>query len=173
MQEVAPKPIVHGSNPLLFYHGTTPSYWMGFLLHLKLKWPATIETVYIFTEGKLWLWHQSKWRNGVNYTTYYAAVAAGGKIQWLVSWLLVTGVWIWSQTWGNVPSDSCTRSKLKSGYASTQSEQCLRYLHDGNWHHLLPKMHPVKIQIRLRKCAVWSESSLGAHVRRYLFGHCG
>ena len=27
--------------------------------------------------------------------------------------------------------------------------------------------------IRLRGCAVWSESSLGAHVRRYVFSRCG
>ena len=27
-------------------------------------------------------------------------------------------------------------------------------------------MRPLKIQIRLRKCAVWSESSLGAHIRK-------
>ena len=31
-----------------------------------------------------------------------------------------------------------------------------------------PKMRPMKILIRLRECAGWSESSLGAHVRRYL-----
>ena len=28
-------------------------------------------------------------------------------------------------------------------------------------------MRPVKIEIRLRECAVWSQSSLGAHVRFY------
>ena len=33
-------------------------------------------------------------------------------------------------------------------------------------HLWLSKMHPVKILIRLRECAVWSESSLGVHVRR-------
>ena len=32
-----------------------------------------------------------------------------------------------------------------------------------------PKMRPVKILIRLCECAGWSESSLGAHVRRYIF----
>ena len=31
----------------------------------------------------------------------------------------------------------------------------------------------VKILIRLRKCAVWSESSLGAHVRMYISWRCG
>ena len=36
-------------------------------------------------------------------------------------------------------------------------------------HHWLFKMRPVKILIRLRECAVWSESSLGAHVCSYVF----
>ena len=33
----------------------------------------------------------------------------------------------------------------------------------------LSKMRPVKIPIRLRECAGWSESSLGAFVQRYVF----
>ena len=32
---------------------------------------------------------------------------------------------------------------------------------------------PVKILIRLRECAGWSESSLGAYIRRKFFVHCG
>ena len=40
-------------------------------------------------------------------------------------------------------------------------------------HHWLSKMFAVKILIRLRECAGWSESSLGAHVRRYVVWHCG
>ena len=35
-------------------------------------------------------------------------------------------------------------------------------------HPCLSKMHPVKILIRLRECTGWSESSLGAHVRRFV-----
>ena len=35
------------------------------------------------------------------------------------------------------------------------------------------KMRSVKIRIRLRECAGWSESSLGAHVRRYVFCRFG
>ena len=37
----------------------------------------------------------------------------------------------------------------------------------------LAKMRSVKIQIRLRECAVWSESSLSAHDRRCAFWLCG
>ena len=35
-----------------------------------------------------------------------------------------------------------------------------------------PKIRPVKILIRLRECAVWSESSLGAHVVKTVFSRC-
>ena len=35
------------------------------------------------------------------------------------------------------------------------------------------KMCPVEILIRLLVCAAWSESSLGAHVRRYVFWRSG
>ena len=47
-----------------------------------------------------------------------------------------------------------------------QSDQSLRCPHEETLHPWLPKMHTVKILIRLRECAGWSETSLGAHVRR-------
>ena len=40
--------------------------------------------------------------------------------------------------------------------------------------HLCPsKIHPLKVLVRLRECAGSSESSLGAHVRRYIFWRWG
>ena len=39
-------------------------------------------------------------------------------------------------------------------------------------HRLLSKMRLLEILMRLRECAVWSESSLGAYVRRYVFWQC-
>ena len=35
------------------------------------------------------------------------------------------------------------------------------------------KMRTVNILTRLRECAGWFESSLGAHIQRYVFWHCG
>ena len=40
--------------------------------------------------------------------------------------------------------------------------------HEETLHHWLSKMRPVNILIRLCECASWSESSLGAHVKRYV-----
>ena len=51
--------------------------------------------------------------------------------------------------------------------------QSHRYPHEETLHPWLSKLHPMKIQIRLRECAVWSESSMGAHVRRNVFWSCG
>ena len=37
----------------------------------------------------------------------------------------------------------------------------------------LSKQRPLKVLIRLHECEDWSESLLGAHVRRYFFDRCG
>ena len=78
-------------------------------------------------------------------------------------------------TWENVPSDMCAQRRHKSACASAQSDQSPRRPHEETLHPWLSlsKMRPVKILIRLRECAVWSESSLGAYVRRYLIWRCG
>ena len=51
---------------------------------------------------------------------------------------------------------------LKSDCESGQSDQRLCYLHEETLHPWLSKTGPVKILIRQRECAGWSESSLGA-----------
>ena len=69
----------------------------------------------------------------------------------------------------NVLSCMYAHRRLKSACASALTDQRYRCPHE---HFLRPwssKMRPMKILIRLRECAVWSESSLGAHVRRYVF----
>ena len=65
------------------------------------------------------------------------------------------------------------RIKLKAACASSQSDQSLRCPHEETLHPWLSKMCLGRIRIRLRECAVWSESSLGTHIPRYIFEHCG
>ena len=60
----------------------------------------------------------------------------------------------------------------KSVSASAQSDLSLRCPHEDTLQPWLPKLCPVKILFRLRECAVWSESSLGAHVRKYFIWRC-
>ena len=69
----------------------------------------------------------------------------------------------------NVSSDLCALQRFKSACASAQFDQSLFCPHEETLHPWLSKMRPVKILIRLRKCADWSESLLCAHVRRYVF----
>ena len=60
------------------------------------------------------------------------------------------------------------RNEDRSACASAQSDQRLRCPREETSNPWLSKMHPVKILIRLCECSGWSESSLGAHVHRYL-----
>ena len=45
--------------------------------------------------------------------------------------------------------------------------------HEETLHPWLSKMRPVKILIRLRECAGWSEFLLGRHIRMYFFWRWG
>ena len=77
-----------------------------------------------------------------------------------------------ASTWANVPSDMCAQRRLESACSSAQSDQSSLSAW-RNFHPWLSTIHPVKIVIRLCECAGWSESSLDAHVRRYVFPLCG
>ena len=72
----------------------------------------------------------------------------------------------WSPTSENVP---CAHRRLKSACAFAQSDHSLRCSLEDFLNPCLSKMRPVKILIRLRECAGWSESSPGAYVRRCCF----
>ena len=78
---------------------------------------------------------------------------------------------IWVSMRENIPSDISLQWRLKSACPSTQFDQCLHCLHEETLHPWLFQMHPVKILMRLHKCAGWSESLLGAHTWRYVFWH--
>ena len=63
---------------------------------------------------------------------------------------------------------TCAPNKDWSAGASAQFGQRLCCSHEKSLHPWLSKMLLVRILIRLRECAGWSESSLGAHVQRYV-----
>ena len=67
----------------------------------------------------------------------------------------------------------CAQRSLKSACAFAQSDQSLRCPHEETLHVWLWKMRPVKILIRLCECTAWSEYSLCAHFRRYIYRRCG
>ena len=88
--------------------------------------------------------------------------------QLVISILANPKVMLWAAMWENVPPDICAQRRHKSACASDQSDQSLRCPHEETLHPWLSKTCPVKILIRLRECAVWSESSLSVYARRYM-----
>ena len=69
---------------------------------------------------------------------------------------------IWAATWQNQQNGMCAQRRLKSAWASAQSDQSLRCPHEEN----LGLSYPFSAQrrlIRLGGCPGWSESLLGAH----------
>ena len=56
----------------------------------------------------------------------------------------------------------CAQRRLRSAWASAQSDQRLRYPHEESLGPLLPIERTAKTLIRLGRCPGWSESSLGA-----------
>ena len=83
--------------------------------------------------------------------------------------LLVYDIWV--ATWENVLSNMCDRRRHKSSSTSC-SPFSVFVVHMMKQYAWLSQIRPVKILIRLRESAGWSESSLGAHVRRHVFCRC-
>ena len=97
---------------------------------------------------------------------------------WIVGYTRSSAVseylyYLWASLWENVPSDICARRRLKSACTSARSDRSFRCPHEESLHPWLSKMCPVEMRTRLRECAGWSESSLSAHVWRYVFWRCG
>ena len=78
--------------------------------------------------------------------------------------------------WNHLSHNSRKRTFYHAHQTQTQISLHIRTVllesscpHEETFHHWLSKLRPEKIPMRLRKCAVSSESSLGAHVRRFVF----
>ena len=95
---------------------------------------------------------------------------------WCVAGLQVHMQSLWhsnkilGETWEKVLSGMYVKRILRS----TQSDLSLRCTLEETLHPWLSNLRPGKIPIRQRECACWSESSLSAHVSRYVFvcGSC-
>ena len=66
---------------------------------------------------------------------------------------------------------TCTPKKDSNQPANLRCLISLSGLYEETLHPWIFKMHPEKIHFI--DCTGWSESSLGAHVQRYVFWHCG
>ena len=70
---------------------------------------------------------------------------------------------IWAATWQNQQNGMCTQQRLRSAWASAQSDQSLRCALTGKLRTQGFFMRTATL-IRLVRCPGWFESSLGAHV---------
>ena len=69
----------------------------------------------------------------------------------------------WAASWQNQQCGMCAQRRLRSAWASAQSDQSLRCLHEEGLGLYLPIEWTAKTLIRLGGCPGWSKSSLGAH----------
>ena len=71
---------------------------------------------------------------------------------------------IWAASCQNQQNGMCAQRRLRSAWASAQSDQSLRCPPEETLCPTLPTERTTKTLIRLGGCPGWSESSLGEHV---------
>ena len=69
----------------------------------------------------------------------------------------------WAASWQNQQNGMCAQRRLRSAWASAQSDQSLRCAFSWLLRTQSFLVRTAKTQIRLGGCPGWSESSLGAH----------
>ena len=69
----------------------------------------------------------------------------------------------WDASWQNQHTDMCAQRRLRSAWASAQSDQSLRFALNGQLKTQAFFMRTAKTLIRLGGCTSWAESSMGAH----------
>ena len=79
---------------------------------------------------------------------------------------------IWATSWQNQQNDPCAQRRLRSAWASAQSDQSLRCPHEETLGPLLPTERTEKTLIRLAGYPGWPESSLGVQFILFVLS-CG
>ena len=70
---------------------------------------------------------------------------------------------IWATSWQNQQNGMCVQRRLRSAWASAQSDQSLRCALSGSLRTQAFFMRKARTLIRLGGCPGWSKSSLGVH----------
>ena len=81
----------------------------------------------------------------------------------IFAFLLMVKIIEWVSAWQNQQIGICDQRRLRSAWASAQSDLSLRCPYKENFGPKLPFERIAKTLIRLGGCSGWSESSLGAH----------
>ena len=88
----------------------------------------------------------------------------GGSVEnrlWLV---YIFSDWKWAASWQNQRNGMCAQRRLRSAWASAQTDQSLRCPYKVTLGPQLPIERTAKTLIKLDGCPGWSESSPGAHL---------
>ena len=79
---------------------------------------------------------------------------------------------IWAASWQNQQNGMCAKPRLRSAWASAQSDQSLCCALNGKLRILAFFKWTAKTRIRLGGCPGWSESLLGAHAILLVLSRC-
>ena len=80
---------------------------------------------------------------------------------WFLKWFQYKN---WATAWQDQQNDLCAQRKLRSAWASSQSDQSQRCSPEAKLGPKLPTERTAKTLIRLGGCPGWSESLLGTKV---------
>ena len=101
------------------------------------------------------------WEQRLHQVNYAYANSLQCHTQWFLKWFQYEN---WATAWQNQQNDLCAQRRLRSAWASAQSDQSQRCPPEAKLGPKLPTERTAKTLIRLGGCPGWSESSLGTKV---------
>ena len=101
------------------------------------------------------------WEQRLHQVNYAYANSLQCHTQWFLKWCQYEN---WATTWQNHQNYLCAQWRLRSAWASAQSDQSQRCPPEAKFGPKLPIERTAKTLIRLGGCPGWSESSLGTKV---------
>ena len=101
------------------------------------------------------------WEQRLHQVNYAYANSLQCNTKWFLKWFKYGK---WATAWQNQQNDLCAQRRLRSAWASAQSDQSQRCPPEAKLGPKLPTERRAKTLNRLGGCPGWSESSLGTKV---------
>ena len=95
------------------------------------------------------------WEQRLHQVNYEYANSLQCHTQWFLKWFQYEN---WATAWQNQQNDLCAQGRLRSAWASAQSDQSQRCPPEANLGPKLPSECTAKTLIRLGGCPGWSET---------------
>ena len=160
---------------LIFPHWVETTSSKNFM-DINIRWLSFEENYFLHTVMGLTIrTGRSYWVNNVDPdgSTLFAQSCLSRYVDLLrccdLYWLLIMpfknwSIFHWAAEQQNQQNYLCSQGRLRSAWASAQSDQSLPCPPEETLGPSLPIERTAKTLIRLGRCPGWSESSLGAHV---------